>query len=377
MYNMVDSKPENHRPVTSLSNLEFVFLALPIVCVVTYVVLESLLIVYRYLYLIFAVTVLKVLWGEYTTELRGGNRRCVNTVSLSGKTVVMTGGTTGTGRAAAYHLACRGARIILGCRNLKRAESVVQELRKGSGNNNIFHHKLDLLSFKSIREFADKLRRDEEEIDILINNACISDFSSHDNQKIPHFTVDGLTHSFQVNYWGHFLLTNLLLKLMVKSTPSRIINVTSRLHMKPQSMNFDVGSGKMLYPRLTGYPLGKLANVLFTRELALRLEGSGVKVYAVDPGLTFWKGRNFQDWKAKMMLPFLWLIMSSEDAASQTTVFCATEKGLQNGEVYFDCRPSKYVNYLVNDVILREKLWDTSLEVTQLSIRRNGKTTVS
>ncbi|PIK37838.1 hypothetical protein BSL78_25328 [Apostichopus japonicus] len=78
-----------------------------------------------------------------------------------------------------------------------------------------------------------------------------------------------------------------------------------------------------------------------------------------------------------MLLPLLWLIMSSEDAAAQTIVYCATEKRLKNGEVYFDCRPSKYVSHLVDDDVIREKLWDVSLEVTQLNHRKNGKTITS
>lgn len=139
---------------------------------------------------------------------------------------------------------------------------------------------------------------------LLFSFVCF--FSAHDNHRIPHTTVDGLTHSFQVNYWSHFLLSNLLLTLLVKRPSSRIVNVTARLHTKPTNLNFTAGNGKLRYPRLTGYPLGKLGNVLFTKELALRLDGSGVKVYAVDPGLTFWRGRKFTDWKAKMLLPLLW-----------------------------------------------------------------------
>ncbi|PIK37837.1 hypothetical protein BSL78_25327 [Apostichopus japonicus] len=246
-----------NNPVRSMTYLEFGLLVLTVASTLFYVTLQSIVLVYRYLYPIFILTMLKFIWGEYTNELRGGTRTCPNSVSMKGKTVVLTGGTTGTGRASAIEMASRGARIIMGCRNLKRAGEVVEIVKRRSCNNDIVIHYLDLSSFKSVREFADKIRKEENGIDVLINNASVSDFESHDTHRIPHTTVDGLSHSFQVNYWSHFLLSNLLLTLLVKRPSSRIVNVTARLHTKPTNLNFTAGNGKLRYPRLTGYPLGK------------------------------------------------------------------------------------------------------------------------
>lgn len=131
---------------------------------------------------------------------------------------------------------------------------------------------------------------------------------AHDENRKPYPTEDGYSQSFQVNYFSHFLLTNLLLDLLKKSSPSRVINVTSRLHTAPKHLDFTVGDGNVRYPKLTFYTKGKLANVLFTKEFAKRMEGTGVTSYSVDPGIIFsniWE-KQIAKWKVHVMSFIFW-----------------------------------------------------------------------
>lgn len=304
-------------------------------------------------------------WYRY--YIRGGNRRCTSHISLKGKTVIITGGNSGIGKGAAIELATRGARVIIACRNVQKAEEAVKEIKDRSGNENVVFRKLELSSFKSVREFADRIKQEEGRLDILINNAGIPDTNTHDEELKPLPTEDGLSQSFQINHFSHFLLTNLLLDLLKKSAPSRVINVTSRLNTAPRrKLDFTEGDGDVRYPKLTFYTRGKLANVLFTKELAVRMEGTGVTSYAVDPGIIFtniWE-KQIARWKLMAMSALFWLLFCDEISGAQTTVHCAIADGLKSGYVYFDCRPSKHVNHMVNDEDLRKQLWDVSLKVT-------------
>ena len=143
--------------------------------------------------------------------------------TLNGKTVIITGANTGIGKETAIDLAKRGARVILACRDLIRANEAAGEIRRVTGNGNVFVEILDLASFDSIRKFASKILAQEERIDILINNAGI--------MYCPKWkTKEGFEMQFGVNHLGHFLLTNLLLEKIKKSAPSRIVNVSSRAH---------------------------------------------------------------------------------------------------------------------------------------------------
>ncbi|XP_071849614.1 retinol dehydrogenase 12-like isoform X1 [Apostichopus japonicus] len=304
----------------------------------------------------------------YAFQFRGGNFKCTSKTSLIGKTVIITGGNSGIGKGAAIHLARRGARVILACRNAQKAQEAITEITSCTGNQNIVFRKLDLLSFKSVREFADRILQEEERLDVLINNAGIPDTNTHDEDRTPFPSEDGYSQSFQVNHFSHFLLTNLLLDLLKKSSPSRVVNVTSRLNTAPTKLDFTVGDGNVRYPKLTHYTKGKLANVLFTKELAKRMEGTGVTSYSVDPGIIFsniWE-KQITKWKVHAMSLIFWLLFCDELSGSETTVYCAVEEGLQSGLVYFDCRPSRHVNSLIENDELREELWNVSLEVTDL-----------
>ena len=149
------------------------------------------------------------------------------TTKLNGKTVIITGANTGIGKETALDLAGRGARVILACRDMPKAEEAAKYIRSQTGNGNVHVDKLDLSSFDSIRQFCAKINEREDRIDILINNAGI--------MMCPKWTTkDGFEMQFGTNHLGHFLLTNLLLDKIRKSGAARIINVSSRAYLRNQ-----------------------------------------------------------------------------------------------------------------------------------------------
>ena len=166
--------------------------------------------------------------------------------------------------------------MILACRSVERGETAAREVRERSGSNNVVFRQLDLASLKSVRSFAAKILAEEQEINILINNAGV--------MFIPYKrTEDGFEMQFGVNHLGHFLLTNLLLDRIKESEPSRIITVSSFGHYAG-SLDFDDMMWNKGYQSQFAYFRSKLANVMFTRELANRVSGSGVTVYSLHPG---------------------------------------------------------------------------------------------
>uniref|UniRef100_A0A672J6R7 Retinol dehydrogenase 12, like n=1 Tax=Salarias fasciatus TaxID=181472 RepID=A0A672J6R7_SALFA len=184
---------------------------------------------------------------------------------LDGKTVVITGANTGIGKETAIDLSKRGARVIIACRDMEKAKAAVKETIESSGNDNVVCKKLDLSDTKSIREFAEGINQDEAKLNILINNAGV--------MMCPYGkTADGFEMQIGVNHFGHFLLTYLLLDLIKKSTPARIVTVSSIGHTWGSIHLDDINSEKN-YDKNKAYYQSKLANVLFTRSLAKRLEG--------------------------------------------------------------------------------------------------------
>uniref|UniRef100_A0A8B9KGF5 Dehydrogenase/reductase (SDR family) member 13a, duplicate 3 n=1 Tax=Astyanax mexicanus TaxID=7994 RepID=A0A8B9KGF5_ASTMX len=198
--------------------------------------------------------------------------RCRSKATLQGKTAIVTGSNTGIGKATALDLAKRGARVILACRNKQKAEAAVFDIRRESGNTAVLFMPLDLASLKSVRTFAETFLKTEPRLDLLINNAGLMG---------PGRTEDGFGIAFGVNHLGHFLLTLLLLDRLKASGQSRIVNVSALLH-RLGSVDFntlnthkDLVTGQSSWHCFKAYCHSKLCNVLFTRELANRLEGTG------------------------------------------------------------------------------------------------------
>lgn len=208
--------------------------------------------------------------------------RCLSKASMRGKTVIITGGNSGIGKETAKKLARRKARVILACRNTRKAEEAAREIFEETERDVVVKH-LDLASFKSVREFAADIIKTEPRLDVLINNAGMVNYWSK-----PRLTEDGCEVCFQTNYLGHFLLTVLLAGLMKKSAPSRVINVTSDMHIWGSIQRLQekvTGSYSARHPAIV-YADTKRAQLVSTRALARKLKPHGITVNAVHPGLT-------------------------------------------------------------------------------------------
>jgi len=195
---------------------------------------------------------------------------------MVGKTVLVTGGTGGIGRATAMGLATMGAHLAITGRDRERTESAAREIRATSGGEvDVFV--ADLSSTSEVRRLADEVLQSLSRIDVLVNNVG----GYWDNR---HVTADGLEHTFALNHLAPFLLTNLLLDRLKQSAPARVVTVSSNAQAMGE-INFDDLQGERSYSGARAYNQSKLANVLFTYELARRLQGSAVTANALHPGV--------------------------------------------------------------------------------------------
>lgn len=190
--------------------------------------------------------------------------------------VVVTGANSGMGKATSLGIAKTGATVVMVCRSKERGEKAVEEVRAASGSNSIELMLCDLGSLKSIEKFCGAFKEKHQRLDVLVNNAGV---------VLPgrHETADGYELQFGVNHLGHFLLTNRLLDLILASAPARIINVSSGIHTIGR-IHFDDVNLRKNYAVWRSYAQSKLANILFTYELAERLHGTGVTVNCLHPG---------------------------------------------------------------------------------------------
>ncbi|MCF8465676.1 MAG: SDR family oxidoreductase [Flavobacteriales bacterium] len=197
---------------------------------------------------------------------------------MEGKTVVITGGNAGIGKATAIALAKKGAEIVFTSRNEKKATEALLEIKKASKSENVSYVLVDLSSQKSVRKAAEELKAKCPKIDVLINNAgCyISDLQLNE---------DGIEMQFGTNHIGHFLLTNLILDNIKAAKKARIINLSSIAHKSTRGINLDdINYEREEYGGWKSYSRSKFCNILFTKELARRVEKDGITVNAVHPG---------------------------------------------------------------------------------------------
>ena len=191
-------------------------------------------------------------------------------------TVLITGSTDGIGKETARQLALKGWQVILHGRSEQRCKSTVEEIRKATGNSDIKYVCADLTHFVAIRKMAEEVKAGFGSLKVLINNAGI--FKPQQS-----FSSDGIEQTFAVNHLSYYLLTGLLLDLLIKNAPARIINVSSMAHSS--QMDFDNLRGQKHYSGHEAYAQSKLANILFTFRLAEKLTGSSVTVNCLHPGV--------------------------------------------------------------------------------------------
>ncbi|MCB9185735.1 MAG: SDR family oxidoreductase [Flavobacteriales bacterium] len=263
---------------------------------------------------------------------------------MEGKTVIITGGNAGIGKATAIALAKKGASIVITSRSETKAKEAVAEIKKQSGSDKVDFVTIDLSSQKSVREAAERLKAKCPKIDVLINNAgCY--FSE------LKLNEDGLEMQFATNHLGHFLLTNLLMENLKAAEKARIINLSSIAHKSTRELDLnDINYQNAAYDGWKSYSRSKFCNILFTRELARRLEGTGITANAVHPGgvRTEIAEKN-ANWYTKLgWILSKPLMVTVEDGAKTSIHLASSEEGgdMSGGywvkcKKYFSNRPSQ------------------------------------
>jgi NAD(P)-dependent dehydrogenase (short-subunit alcohol dehydrogenase family) len=202
----------------------------------------------------------------------------VSAPDLNGRTIIVTGGNSGIGKEAAAELTAMGATVVVAARNRAKGEAAVAEIRQRAPQGTVELADLDLASTASIRAFADGFLAAHDRLDVLLNNAGLT-------LRKRRVTTDGFEMTFGVNHLGHFLLTSLLRDRLVASAPARVVIVASDAHRYARrGLDFDDLMATKRYRYFLQYARSKLANILFTRELARRLDGTGVTANVLHPG---------------------------------------------------------------------------------------------
>ncbi|XP_063700710.1 retinol dehydrogenase 12-like isoform X2 [Culicoides brevitarsis] len=312
---------------------------------------------------LFLLILLPIVAYLYRLFIQGASYKKQN--RIDGKVVIITGANTGIGKETAIELAKRGGKIYLACRNKAKAIEAQKDVIQQSGSSNVFVEILDLSSLESVRDFAKRFMTLEDHLDLLINNAGI--------MACPKMlTKDGFEMQLGTNHLGHFLLTNLLLDHLKNSTPSRVVNVSSMAHLFGKINKDDLNSEKS-YNSVNAYSQSKLANVMFTRELAKRLQGTGVTTYSLHPGVISTELTRhlsdgifiiFQNW---LIRPLQYIFNKTPKAGAQTTLYCALDPDLEkeSGKYYAECKLDK-INPLALDDETCKWLWTTSEKLTKL-----------
>lgn len=284
-----------------------------------------------------------------------GNNGCHITKDLREQIIVITGSSAGIGKETARILAYMGATIIFACRDKNKTVTVLQEIQKETKNSNLEFMRLDLGDLQSIKEFVQEFSSKYQKLNILINNAGVNTIE----RKL---TKDGFEMQFGTNHLGHFYLTTLLLDIIKKSGPSRVINVSSRFHARSK-MRWDDLMYEGGYSGLTVYGQSKLANVLFAKELQSRVNPNEVKVFSLHPGVIKTEiARDYEEkWYFKMVLPIYSWFQKTPLEGAQTTLYCALEDfdKLESGGYYVDCKRAEEAVH-ANSEEDRKRLWEVS-----------------
>ena len=284
---------------------------------------------------------------------------CEGTLSanLENRVFLVTGANSGIGKATALGLARLGGTVVMACRSATRGEAARQDVVRDSGNSKVYLEIVDLASEESTRSFAEQFKRKYPRLDVLVNNAGV--YTSH-----REVTQDGLERTFEVNYLSGFLLTHLLLDLLKKSAPSRIVNVSSSAHVGG-TIHFDDLQGEQRYSGFGAYGQSKLAQVLFTRELARRLEGTGVTVNACHPGVI---RTNLGFGGASVIVRFVRMFFKGPEKGAETPIYLAVSPDVEGvtGK-YFANKRVREPSRVAQDPDVARRLFDVSVKLAHLA----------
>jgi NAD(P)-dependent dehydrogenase (short-subunit alcohol dehydrogenase family) len=274
---------------------------------------------------------------------------------VKNKIVLITGATSGIGKETAIGLASLGTTIVMTARDQNKGISTKKEIIQATNNKNIDVIHCDLASFESIRNCCNEFKTKYQSLHVLINNAGTWDFKRRESK-------DGIENIFATNYLAPFLMTNLLLDIIQKNKPARIINVTSGLHSG--TINFDDIEFKHNFSGIKAYGQSKLAIILFTRLLAEKLKGTGVTVNCVHPGMN--RTNLGRDAGTFSRIGFK-LLGKDPKKGAETSIYLASSKEVENitGE-YFVKKKIKQSSKESYNMDVAERLWDVSVKYVKL-----------
>lgn len=281
------------------------------------------------------------------------------TENIKGKKVLVTGATSGIGQMVALELARVGAGVIVASRAENKCQSTVNMIIEETGNPGVEYAVVDLSEQDDIQRFANEIRARYRRLDVLINNAGGFFLTRKENRA-------GIEMTFALNHLGYFSTTLLLLDLMRESTPARIINVASGSHRNSRMHFDDLQFGK-LYRPFEAYGQSKLANILFTHELARRLDPSRITANALHPGFVATGIASDNGLVGWVVAPVLRLFAKSPQEGAETPVYLAASDAVEGvtGKYFVDCDavPAAPHGY---DERAERRLWEISLELTGL-----------
>lgn len=279
---------------------------------------------------------------------------------LAGRVCMVTGANSGIGRATAEKLAELGAAVVMVSRDRRRGEKAMDAVKRKSGNGSVELMMADLASFDSVRNLVRDYERNHDSLHVLVNNAGAA-------RVRRSTTADGNEYIFQVNYLSHFLLTNLLLDLLKKSAPSRIVNVSSTSHFGGHIDFADLGM-KRGYGVMNAYSRSKLAQVLFTYELARRLEGTGVSANCLHPGAVATNIWGNYLGPVSFLGKLSRIFLASPEKGAETSVYLASSADIEGvSGKYFDRKREKASSAASYDKASANRLWDVSASLTGLT----------
>jgi retinol dehydrogenase 14 len=279
---------------------------------------------------------------------------------MAGKTVLVTGATGGIGRATAMGLAAMGANLAITGRDRARTEGAAREIR-AAGGRQVDLFVADLSSQSEVRRLASEMLQTYPRVDVLVNNV-----GGYWNTR--HVTADGLERTFALNHLAPFLLTNLLLDRLKQSPPARVVTVASNAHATGQ-IDFDDLQGERSYSGSRAYNQSKLANILFTYELARRLQASAVTANALHPGVVNTSfGAEDPRGIQRLIIPFARPFMKTPAQGAATSIHLASAPDLEHvtGRYFANSKPKRSSKRSYNEAAAAQ-LWQVSADLVGLT----------
>lgn len=282
-------------------------------------------------------------------------------MDMQNKLCIVTGANSGIGKATAMELARLGAYVVMICRNEEKAQQVREHITSSTGNPGVEVMLADFAYQYEIREVADRFRNKFDKLDVLINNAGMIPSKRTE-------TIDGIEKTFAVNHLGPFLLTNLLMDQLLAAPQARIITVSSEVHRLGASIfhlaNLQLEEG---YSPRKAYGLSKLCNIMFTHELAQRLEDSNITANALHPGVVRTRLASEASWLMKFFFSIGKPFMKSPEKGAETSLYLATSDEVSgiSGRYFKNKKEVKPADIAFDDELTRQ-LWEISESLTKL-----------